>query len=88
MIHQNGLNHIQNSPIKEEVNLKYKIGDKVKVTGPLYNNENGEKIIQKKLIKKGTITKIIKDKKVVAPYEINKLGYAKEDELTLSVRLQ
>ncbi len=70
IIRENGLNHLTNN--------KYKVGDKVYLTGRIYEESNAENIIKEVVDQEVEILEIIEGAK--APYRI-KEGYVKEEEL-------
>ena len=72
IIRDKGLNHL------EDESYKYKVGDKVYVSGDIYKDSDGLEIIDTVCDKEFTIEEIIKDK--VAPYKISD-GYVKESSI-------
>ncbi len=79
IIRKNGLNHLK---AEEKANLKYQKGQKVYLNGPLYQDENGEKIKKIYKNKKVKIEETNDKKGIIAPYKINKKGYVKETDLS------
>ncbi len=71
IIREAGLNHLNE-------NLRYKRGDKLYLTGNIYEESDAKKIIEKVCNEKVTIEKIVENAE--APYKIEK-GYVKEDDL-------
>lgn len=85
IIRQNGLNHLgpeTEPPEEETVDLKYKVGDKLYLNGPLYKDENAKEEIREYCNQQVEITKTNNLKNIAAPYELNIAGFAKENELT------
>lgn len=71
IIRDANLNHL-----KEEE--KYKVGDKVFVTGDVYNNENKEIVITTACDEEEVIERVIED--ALAPYQIS-TGFVTEEEI-------
>ncbi len=71
IIRDAGLNHL-------EGNLKYRVGDKVFASGPIYNNENASEVIRDVCDVEFTIQEVIRGAE--APYKISD-GYVKEQSL-------
>lgn len=72
IIRDAGLNHLEEEP------LKYKKGDKVYVTGDIYENEEGTIILKRVCDTEYEIENVNRDKE--APYKI-KDGYVKQDSV-------
>lgn len=71
IIRDAGLNHL-------EENLKYRVGDKVFVSGNVYDSANADKIINQICDKESTILEVVRDSE--APYRIEE-GYIKENSI-------
>ncbi|MGM9834421.1 MAG: glycoside hydrolase family 25 protein [Bacilli bacterium] len=76
IIRDNGLNHLE----EIKPNLKYKVGDRLYLNGPLYKNNDANEIERNYCNKRVRIIKIYDNKN--APYELNIGGYAKEENLS------
>ena len=74
IIRENNLNHLED----EESKYKYKKGDKVYVSGDVYNNSEASESLEKVCDSQFTIEDIIEDAK--APYKIS-LGYVREESV-------
>lgn len=72
IIRERGLNHLEDEP------LKYKVGDKVFVSGDIYKNSNKEDIEKRVCDEEYTIEEVFRDD--LAPYKIRD-GYVTEDEV-------
>jgi GH25 family lysozyme M1 (1,4-beta-N-acetylmuramidase) len=74
IIRDAGLNHLDTNK------LKYNIGDKVYVSGKIYNDSDAQTVLKEVCNQEFTIEGIDKDK--IAPYKISE-GYVKEESVFL-----
>ncbi len=77
IIRNKGLNHLN------ETSFKYKIGEKIYLTGNIYNDSDAQEILRNVCDEEFEIENIIKDS--IAMYKINE-GYVKESELYKKVQ--
>lgn len=77
-IRDNNLNHLD----EIEPVLKYKVGDRLYLSGALYENSDATEIKRNYCNKRVRIINISNNKKDPAPYELNIGGYAKEEDLS------
>lgn len=66
---------------KETINLKYQVDDILYLKGPLYKTQDGIEILEEYHNQKVVVTNTNDEIGVVAPYQIDTNGYAKEDDL-------
>ena len=84
IIRKNGLNHLEPVIPPDVVDLKYKVGDELYLNGSLYEEDDGKDVIKNYCNELVTVIDTDNKKGVVAPYELNIGGFAKEESLTIT----